>query len=278
MRAGDGRPAASLDNLAGVLPPVPSFIEVADCEVSAISPNNSLPISVQMALAEMTPARRQAVGRIIDQLLTRIGAVRDVLATPEEPNVTKYTTARRDLEESLAELSDLLGSRSVPAALLEMLTLRPSREIARPSGEWIGFRGFPQQWKKLVKDMAHQARTDLEQLRAWASDPEIIRPPCPTADYCLLSENKVRWKREPIKLPPLLWRILSYLLSRADCQSFPLRDLEERIWRNMDDVTSDRVVSIKGMNSRLSELNNQLEAIEFPWTWHFKKPNVVRAG
>src|SRR5258708_3424813 len=77
-----------------------------------------------------------------------------------------------------------------------------------------------------------QAKVELTMLEAAARCAEVARPPVPTAEYCLLTGYCVRWEGEK-ELPPLLWRLLKYLLSR-ERYPFHVDELEDELWLNQD--------------------------------------------
>jgi hypothetical protein len=97
------------------------------------------------------------------------------------------------------------------------------------------------------------------------------RPSHPTAEYCLLPGYQVQWdlERGPVKLRPLLWQILNYLLHQSN---YPVEVslVEDAIW-------SGRTTK-KSLSNRLSELYQALEPIKFPWTWRVSNGHVHREG
>jgi hypothetical protein len=125
------------------------------------------------------------------------------------------------------------------------------------------------EWTQLVGQVYGEARAWLVRLQATATEPEVIRPPQPTSDYCLLPPDRVRWHGEA-PLRRQLWLLLEYLLSRDD-YPFTVEALEESIWRSEN-------VTRKTVCNTLSKLNAALEPVRFPWTWHVRTGHVFRDG
>jgi hypothetical protein len=148
-----------------------------------------------------------------------------------------------------------------------MTRLRLNREVEIPGG-CIGCQD-PRRWKKLVRQTARQAQADLKSIRDAAADEKTVRPPAPTADYCLLAGCLVRWEGKA-QLPPLLWHVLEHLLLRKG-DPFPLSDLEEAVW-------GPQAVASKTVPNTLSRLNKDLLQVQFPWTWRVRNGHVWRDG
>jgi hypothetical protein len=98
------------------------------------------------------------------------------------------------------------------------------------------------------------------------------RPPEPTPDFCLLPGYWVRWKGDPgtAELRPQLHRLFQFLL-RDGRTSIPISSVEEAVWQ-------DGPVGSKRISNTISDLNNAMEPICFPWTWRVQGGFVCRDG
>jgi hypothetical protein len=96
------------------------------------------------------------------------------------------------------------------------------------------------------------------------------RPPCPTADWCLNPLFfSARWDGE-VRLKPLQFRLLYYLLSKAG-EGVQVSVVMQEIWGA--DGVEDRTFA-----NALSTLNNELVDIHFPYRWSVKARMVRREG
>jgi hypothetical protein len=92
------------------------------------------------------------------------------------------------------------------------------------------------------------------------------RPQAPTAAYCMLTQNKIRWDGET-KVEPLLWRLLDCLF-RETKWPVPFHVIEQLVWgRDRNDKTIQNAVS---------RLGETLLTIHFPWSFTTKESHIHR--
>jgi hypothetical protein len=233
-----------------------------------------LTVAQRQILLDVIAECRDALDALVD---IQLGARPDPSAwqaksdAPRRKAIEEWTeaggAALRRLNNSIGALAHLIGDIGVPDAL---------RAIWQAGLDPAG-AGWPdpyreEDWQRAVRETAKQARADLHALcAAAAADSAPDRPQVPTAAYCLLTGYRVRWNGER-DLPPLLWQVLEYLLSREG-SSVPVGDLEEGValWHG-------KVLASKTVPNTLSRLNEALLSISFPWEWHVRAGHVHRAG
>jgi hypothetical protein len=101
------------------------------------------------------------------------------------------------------------------------------------------------------------------------------RPTVPTADYCLIPPQTVRWKDESVELQPRLWRLLGFLL-RQEGRAVKIEDAEAEV-AGIDVLngTLREAKKRKWPGNDLSTLNAKLEAVKFPWSFHVRTGYIV---
>jgi hypothetical protein len=127
----------------------------------------------------------------------------------------------------------------------------------------------PRPYPVLVAGVSPEVLAQLG-LAAPAPDEFAPRPPAPIAAWCLLPDGRVRWEGDPVRLPPLLYRLLAHLLN-AGPGPLPAADVAEGVW-------GDDAIRAKRLANSLSELNNRLNQIQFPWSWHIGREEITRQG
>jgi hypothetical protein len=89
------------------------------------------------------------------------------------------------------------------------------------------------------------------------------RPESPTAEYCLIPPNTVRWQGTT-EVQPRLYHLLEALLHQAT-------------WPVPFDAVEDILDgTFKKVSNHISALSNALSKINFPWTFHTKSAHVTK--
>jgi len=96
--------------------------------------------------------------------------------------------------------------------------------------------------------------------------PDEKKPSTPSAQYCLLPPQTVRWEGQT-EIEPLLWHLLEFMLK---WKSWPIEvGCAEEVWGGKE-------VKSKTIANTISRLNAALEPIAFPWTFRVRSGYIMK--
>jgi hypothetical protein len=144
---------------------------------------------------------------------------------------------------------------------------RPPRWLARGWERWLR-RLDGLQTVVLGEALNSSAPQGADGASLRPSRPAPARPQQPTKEYCLIPPNVVRWEGQ-VEIEPRLWQLLKLLLVRLALPgtAVSIEDAEDLL---------GKVRRSKAMSNDVSELNQQLETIKFPWTFGTKSSHIFR--